>query len=370
MMRLLHIFRWVTGLLFIFSGLVKANDPLGLSYKMDEFVEALHLAGFMHYSLAFSVAIITFEIIAGVALLLGWRMRLFSSLLLLLIIFFSFLTGYAVFSGKIAACGCFGDCIPLQPMQSFIKDLVLFVMIIFIFLKHKSIQPHVSNKVANMIMLASFVFTMGMQAYVLRYLPIIDCLPFKVGNNLLQQMQMPKDAMPDVFELRFVYKRNDTVQEFTANQLPDSTWTFVDRKQVLLKKGKNNQPPIRDFILRTASGNDTTSELLNTKGRYYLLFIQHFENHSSQEEWLRQAAEIAKKEKVFIVTGQPDQARVVFGYERNVWALPKILSCDVTAIKTAARAIPVMFAMEGPIVFNKWSGAHFYRIQNWLKTQP
>lgn len=369
-MRLLHIFRWVTGLLFVFSGLVKANDPLGLSYKMDEFMEALHLAGFMHYSLVFSVAIITFEIIAGVALLLGWRMRLFSSLLLLLIVFFSFLTGYAVFSGKIAACGCFGDCIPLQPMQSFIKDLVLFVMIIFIFLKHKSIKPPVSIKVTNIIMLASFVFTMGMQTYVLRYLPIIDCLPFKVGNNLLQQMQMPKDAMPDVFEIRFIYKKNGIVQEFASNQLPDSTWTFVDRKQVLLKKGKNNQPPIRDFVLRTSTGNDTTTALLNTPGRYFLLFVQHFDKQSSQAEWLQQAAQIAKNEKVFIVTGQPDQALAVFGYERNEWVLPKILSCDVTAIKTAARAIPVMFAMEGPVVVKKWSGAHLNRIPNWLQTQP
>src|ERR1051325_1476620 len=128
-----NITRIIVGLLFIFSGLVKANDPLGLSYKMQEFFEVWGLAGFNDYTLFFSLVMNSFEIIAGVAVLLGWRMRFFSWMLLLLIIFFTFLTGYALFSGKIKTCGCFGDCIPLKPIHSFIKDLVLLVLIAFIF---------------------------------------------------------------------------------------------------------------------------------------------------------------------------------------------------------------------------------------------
>lgn len=110
------IIRWVVGLLFIFSGLVKANDPLGLSYKMQEFFEVWNLHQFNEYTLALSIAMIGFEIIAGVAVIVGWQMRLFSWLLLLLIVFFTFLTGYAVISGKIKECGCFGNCIPLTAM--------------------------------------------------------------------------------------------------------------------------------------------------------------------------------------------------------------------------------------------------------------
>ena len=115
--------RLLVGILFIFSGLIKANDPLGLSYKMQEFFEVWNMAALDPYTLAFSVIMIVFEILAGVAVILGWRMRLFAWLLLILIIFFSFLTGYAVLSGKIRECGCFGNCIPLQAMRSFIKDL-------------------------------------------------------------------------------------------------------------------------------------------------------------------------------------------------------------------------------------------------------
>src|SRR6187549_834679 len=131
---LLVISRVIVGVLFIFSGLIKANDPLGLSYKMQEFFDVWGLHFLDNFSLALSIVMITFEIIAGVAVLVGWRMKLFSWLLLLLIIFFTFLTGYALFSGKIRECGCFGDCIPLTPKESFIKDVILLLLIIVIFI--------------------------------------------------------------------------------------------------------------------------------------------------------------------------------------------------------------------------------------------
>src|SRR4051812_30614258 len=141
MKRSLIIIRWFVGLLFIFSGLIKANDPLGLSYKMQEFFEVWGWNFLDNYTLAFSVAMIAFEIIAGVAVLVGWQMRLFSWLLLLLIIFFTFLTGYALFSGKVRECGCFGDCIPLTADQSFMKDLILLILIAFIFWQRNKIKP-------------------------------------------------------------------------------------------------------------------------------------------------------------------------------------------------------------------------------------
>src|SRR3982750_2237112 len=124
---LVNIARIIVGVLFIFSGLVKANDPLGLSYKMQEFFELWGMARFNSWTLTMSVLMNAFEIIAGVALLLGWRIRLFSWLLLLLIIFFTFLTGYAYFSGKFKNCGCFGDCLPISAKESFLKDIALLI---------------------------------------------------------------------------------------------------------------------------------------------------------------------------------------------------------------------------------------------------
>src|ERR1700712_4988879 len=137
----LNTVRLLVGILFIFSGLIKANDPLGLSYKMQEFFDVWNMPALDAYTLALSVIMIVFEIVAGVAVIVGWRMKLFSWLLLLLIIFFSFLTGYAVLSGKIKECGCFGNCIPLQAMGSFIKDLFLLVLILILFFYRKEIVP-------------------------------------------------------------------------------------------------------------------------------------------------------------------------------------------------------------------------------------
>src|SRR3954454_13994110 len=141
----LLVIRWIVGLLFIFSGLVKANDPLGLSYKMQEFFEAWNWYSFYDYTLQFSLIMNVFEVLAGVAVIIGWRMKLFSWLLLLLIIFFAFLTGYAVLSGKIKTCGCFGDCLPLTPAQSFTKDLVLLVLILVLFINRKRIVSSISS---------------------------------------------------------------------------------------------------------------------------------------------------------------------------------------------------------------------------------
>src|SRR5947208_4438136 len=143
MKLLVNISRIIVGILFIFSGLVKANDPLGLSYKMQEFFDVWNWYSFYDYTLSFSLIMNVFEVLAGVAVIIGWRMKLFSWLLLLLIIFFAFLTGYAVLSGKIKTCGCFGDCLPLTPIESFTKDLILFVLILILFINRKQIYSYV-----------------------------------------------------------------------------------------------------------------------------------------------------------------------------------------------------------------------------------
>src|SRR5437773_2939777 len=195
MKHVVNVVRFIVGILFIFSGLVKANDPMGLRYKMEEFFDLWnedlaktsfsflnHFLQFLRdHSLALSVLMIAFEIIAGVALLLGWRMKIFSWLLLLLTIFFTFLTGYALYSGKFTNCGCFGDCIPLSPKTSFLKDIVLTLLIIYLFINRRKITPYFSSKTNFLVLAAATIISFGIQWYVLNYLPFVDCLPFKTG---------------------------------------------------------------------------------------------------------------------------------------------------------------------------------------------
>src|ERR1700722_7367720 len=175
----ISVVRTVVGILFIFSGLVKADDPLGLSYKMQEFFEVWNIHFLDHLTLAFSILMIVFEIVAGVAVLVGWRMRLFSWLLLLLMIFFTFLTGYAYLSGKVRECGCFGDCIPLTAGESFVKDLVLLALVLFLFAMRNRIKPLWPSFVSAAVLVAATFLSFIFQGYVLKHLPVAECLPYK-----------------------------------------------------------------------------------------------------------------------------------------------------------------------------------------------
>lgn len=364
---IVNIARIIVGVLFIFSGLIKANDPLGLSYKMQEFFEvwgnsfpSLHsVMQFLNdYALTFSIITITLEVIVGVALLLGWATRFFSWLLLLLIIFFTFLTGYAVLSGKIRTCGCFGDCIPLTAMQSFIKDIVLFVLILIIFFGAKYIRPIFRGGANFLVLFVAILLVLGFQWSVQRRLPLFDCLPFKKGNNLLELRKMPADAVADKMDFKFVYEKNGEKKEFNKDQLPDSTWTFVSRKDVVIEKGKNNEPPIKDFFLNTLSGTDSTEAILNNPGEYYLYFIKDVAKDTAR--WLddfKKLYNIAKQKNrsVIIIASQASAAQQFFN-DQNNFNVP-VLSCDATALKTAARTDPELYLMKGPIVQKKWGAA-------------
>ncbi|WP_298712488.1 BT_3928 family protein, partial [Chitinophaga sp.] len=274
MKPIISIFRIVVGVLFIFSGLIKANDPLGLSYKMDEFFEVLHMHFMIPFSLTLSLVMNAFEIIAGFAVLIGYRMRFFSFLLLLLIIFFTFLTGFALFSGLIRECGCFGDCIKLTADQSFWKDIILLVMILVIFIYHKRIQPLFAPKVNAAIMVFAVLVPVVLQWYTLSHLPIVDCLPYKVGNNIPEKMKAPPGSTPDVYETVMIYEKDGKQQEYTTENYPwqDTTWVFVDRKDKLIKKG-NAEPPIKDFILNDFNGNNMNSGVLNEPLPMYLFLV-------------------------------------------------------------------------------------------------
>ena len=190
MKYLVQFSRIFVGLLFIFSGLVKANDPLGLSYKMQEFFEVWGWDFLSTYTLGLSVSIIAFEIVAGLAVLIGWQIKLVNWLLLLLILFFTFLTGYAVLSGKIRECGCFGDCIPLTSDQSFLKDLILLVLILVLFFNSNKIKPLFKTRLSLVSLIIGSVATCWFMWYSLVNLPVVDCLPYKVGSSILTNMKI------------------------------------------------------------------------------------------------------------------------------------------------------------------------------------
>jgi uncharacterized membrane protein YphA (DoxX/SURF4 family) len=364
MKTIISISRIVVGILFIFSGLVKANDPLGLSYKMQEFFEVWGWHGLHDFTLAFSIIMIAFEIIAGVAVVLGWQMKIFSWLLLLLILFFTFLTGYAVFSGKIKECGCFGDCIPLTAFQSFLKDLLLLALISLIFFNRKKVLPITGTRNSIIILFFTAVFSFALQWQVLIHLPLVDCLPYKKGNNISEKMKIPAGAIPDSSVISFVYEVNGVRKEFTADNFPedfdDSTYRFITRYDKLIRKG-NAETAIKDFTLQTIHGNDTTQAILEKEGYSLLLFLQNGYNKGSWTETLASVMKIADAKNIegFLVTSISIDALRIDPPQVFTHFTP--LMCDATAIKTAARTNPALYLLKKGVIIDKWSYADLDR---------
>ncbi|CAF5120055.1 unnamed protein product, partial [Rotaria sp. Silwood1] len=291
------------------TGLVKANDPLGLSFKMLEFFEKWNMQFFDSYSLSFAITINIVEVVAGVGIIIGWKPN-----------------------GKIHACGCFGDCIPLTPIQTFTKDIILLVLILIILF--------------------------GVKFYVLHHLPFKDCLAYKKGNNILEQMKPPVGSYPDSIVTTMKFNHNGKVVEIVGENYPadynDTTYQFIDgsMEQKVVLKG-NNTAKIANFSLTTASGNDTTQAILDIKENYVLIFVKDFSKiiASDKAVMLNMIASYTKiKIPIFIVTN--DKEGIAASGFNNI----PVFTCDATEIKTAARVNPTLFLMQGATILNKVAG--------------
>ncbi|MFT4022568.1 MAG: DoxX family membrane protein [Flavihumibacter sp.] len=347
----LSLSRYIVGILFIISALVKANDPLGLSYKMQEFFEVWGWHSLNDYTLALSVLMIAFEIIAGVAVIIGWQMKLFSWLLLLLILFFTFLTGYALFSGKIKTCGCFGDCIPLTAAQSFLKDIFLLLLILLLFFNRHRFRAPKNTGRAVLLLLASVLVSFGLQWYVLKHIPLVDCLPYKKGKVIQDQLKVPPGAIPDSTVISFVYNKGGKEVEFTADAFPEDfsedSYQFLRRYDKLVRKG-NAEPPIKDFVLLAPSGADSTAEILNTPGNQYWLFVRSIDESSAPA--VKKAIETLKP--LLIITPVEEALRHQLA---DALQNSTVLKCDAVAVKTAARNPQTLYQVNQGRIIDKWA---------------
>lgn len=371
--KILSATRLIVGLLFIFSGVVKANDPAGLGYKMQEFFEVWGWHGLDDLALPLSVAMIAFEIVAGAAVIIGWRFPLFAWMLLALIVFFTFLTGYAVLSGKVRECGCFGDCIPLTAEQSFAKDLVLLALILLLFVRRRDVSSLMADRPSLLALSATTALSLVLQAYVLRHLPIVDCLPYRKGNDILKMMQMPEGALPDSFEIRFVYNKAGAEVEFDADHFPadfnDTAYSFVRRYDKLVRKG-NAVPPIRDFVIIAPSGADTTKALLELPGRKLFVFSRELPRDPSVWSWkggLQHIMQAAKTDAIPLVWVSSDAERIQSGLRTLGLDDIPVMKGDGVAIKTAARVDPTIYLLEGSTVLGKWAHADFQAVLEMLR---
>jgi hypothetical protein len=311
----------------------------------------------MQFSFYFSIIMITFEIASGVAIIVGYASRLFTTLLLLLNIFFLFLTGYALFSGKIKECGCFGACIKLSPEGTFYKDIFLTIVSIILFAYRNRITSIFNRHVSTSIFILSVIFPIGIQWWAIEHLPFNDCMPYKPGNNILEKMQPGPDYHPAVIESVFIYEKNGKKQEFSAQNYPwqDTTWKFVDRKDKTIKEA-TGEPEIHDFILMDSNNVDQTKAILTAKGYTLFWFVRepdkaHLDNLDKLRGLVSKAA--ALNVPFLALCSQNYEDAHKFLHQVNVDLPP--FSLDHTASKTAMRTNPGLMLIKDGTVVQKWS---------------
>lgn len=358
MKYILWLLRIIVGALFIFSGLIKANDPMGLSYKMNEFFDVWNMSFLTQYSLALSVLMIGFEIIAGIALLLGAASRVFSFLLLLLTLFFTFLTAYVYLSDKIKECGCFGDCIKISNAETFWKDVVLTIFVLILFAYRNRIKPIFNGKITFVLMALTVLFAFGIQWKTLNYLPYYDCLAYKKGNNIWEKMQAPPGSTPDVYKNIMTYEKDGKRQEFDETNYPweDTTWKFIDNKPVLVKKG-NADPAIKDFVLNDYNGNALTESILKEPGYTFFLFIKDVHKASRENiERLQTLITTANQLNIpfYVLSSSAKSDADKFAAEYKLQGAQWLI-IDGTVSKTAMRTNPGLMLLKDGTIQNKWS---------------
>ena len=365
MKRLIEFLRYAVGLLFIFSGLVKANDPMGLAYKMEEFFELWKWFWFIPYANVFAVSMNALEIVSGFALCIGWQTKWNLRLLLALIVFFTGLTGYTYFTGYPKTCGCFGDCLPISAATSFYKDIFLLIAIVLLLI-HRNKLSVWKNGLSQMMVLTVFILSLGLEYFVLHHLPIIDCLPYRVGVNIQEARKQP--PRPPGSLTMFVYRKAGVEIEFPADQFPADfsaeTYQFVRRYDT----GTIPEPAIQGFTLTTPSGKDTTDAVLALE-QVYLLISE--EIGADPDDWGAGwknlvDASIQKNIPIHLITNQ------VNGWKQS-WSVQyptvSLLSSDRTPIRTMARVNPTVYALKKGTIINKWALTDFPRTGDGFEKQ-
>lgn len=368
---LVNIFRIIVGVLFIFSGLIKANDPNGLAFKMQEFFSHWDVTQFNSSTYFLSIVIIVFEILAGVAILIGYATRLITILLIALMVFFLFLTGYAVYfelkNGVELKCGCFGDCIPLTAWQSFWKDVILLVMTIYLFLKRDYIKSMFSLKSGHIFMLVSAVVVGMIIFFALRNLPYVDCLPFKVGNHM-SQLYADKDR-DDKVEFNYVFnidgkKVIKTNEEFMNDASLHST-PYEDIIEKVIEKAPSHAAIMRDYIVtEPASGIDFAPSLFSEtdNGYYFVWYIRDVKdmNMANIDRIKAIQAESLKGTQVGVVVVTSSNIQDVRAFlQQQQIPINQIFSLNEKSMKTTVRSNPGLILLNKGKILGKWSPAKY-----------
>ena len=351
---ILLICRIIIGVTFIFSGFVKAVDPLGSTYKFIDYFNAFGI-GWAN-GLAFGLAVLqnVVEFTLGVMVLFNLRLRLSSALVLAFMVFYTPLTLYIAIANPVHDCGCFGDALVITNWQTFFKNLVLLAAAILVFAWRDKSDNRLTVNEQWALSGATAVAIAVFCGYSHRHTQVLDFRPYSVGTSIPEKMERPAGAPADVWESTFVYEKDGEQKTFQISNLPDSTWTFVDAKHTLVKKGY--EPPIHDFSIVNADGEDLTAEVLASDNYNFLLIAYNLDKSDlSRTDSINRLADfcLAQGYTFRMLTASTDDAIESF---REVAEPPyEICICDETTLKTIVRSNPGLMVVKDGVIIGKWN---------------
>lgn len=355
--------RILLGLVFVFSGFAKLVDPLGSTYKIQDYLSAMGLDFFAPIALVMGIALATFEFTLGVCLLLGTNIKSTSILSLLMMGFMTPLTLWIAIADPVSDCGCFGDALVISNWQTFWKNIVLSTLAILIFIWRKHSPKLFTERTDWLIAICAGTFSVLLSIYCLLNLPVIDFRPYKNGTNIIQSMEVPEGAEEDEFETLLVYEKDGVQKEFTLENYPkdDNSWTFVDSKNKLTKKGY--EPPIHDFSMEHPDMGDITEEVLQNEGYSFLMVCYRVEKAATNKKnEINNIYDFAKQNGYgfycMTATGLETEEMREFQNEME-WGkdgdgYPFVNSDEIT-LKTIVRSNPGLVLIKDGVVINKWS---------------
>jgi uncharacterized membrane protein YphA (DoxX/SURF4 family) len=355
-MKVLRIIgRILVGLVFIFSGTVKAIDPLGSAYKFHDYFQAFNIGFLDPLCLPLAILLCWAEFMGGFTVLAGVKQETGIILVLILMIIFTPLTFILALTNPVSDCGCFGDAIHLTNWETFGKNVIILSAVIIVYKGRQHIRRKSGELQESIIIAAATVVFILFAFYNLRYLPVVDFLPYRTGVNIASEMTVPKGAQPDVYETTFIYEKDGVTKEFTLENYPanDTSWKFIDQKSTLIKKGY--QPPIHDFSIITGAGEDITEKVLTTAG--YTLLMTAIKIEEAGKKHLEAGFNLGHfcldhDIAFYILTASGSSETNKFSNGLQFCAT------DETTLKTMVRSNPGYMLLHEGTIAGKWSYAN------------
>ncbi|WP_394747013.1 BT_3928 family protein [Spongiimicrobium salis] len=338
--------RIFVGVLFIISGFIKLNDPVGFSFKLEEYFSpgVLNLPFFEPHALEISIIVVILEVLVGVMLLVGFRVKLTLWSLLAMIVFFTFLTFYSAYFNKVTDCGCFGDAIKLTPWESFTKDVILLVLILILYVGRKHIQPIFNTKINASVTVVALLSCVIFAHHVLNHLPSIDFRPYKIGANITDGMSVPEDAPQAIYEYAWKFDVNGEEKIIVTNkEYPNVEGEFISVETTEIQAGY--EPPIHDFSIEQ-NGEDFAPTFLKKDKLVMIIAYDLKKSTSTAFKAVKEMAATAAK-KGYKVIGMSASGSEYTEKIRKEYGLDfEFYFTDETALKTIVRSNPAVLVLK------------------------